>query len=293
MQNNMKHTILAPAKVNLYLDVLSRREDGYHEIESVMQAVSLCDKISVDISDASELQISLSGTNDAIAWDEKNLAYRACELFAKEAKISNSRIEIFVEKNIPICAGMAGGSTDAAGVLLILNKAYGEPFSKEELCSIGARLGADVPFCIIGGTCLCKGVGDILIPLSPFSDRLLVCAIDSSSVSTPVAYSLLDKKYGTSATSSADLDAFLAYVKNGDLKGVTSSLFNKFESVIIPENPTILKIKDLLLSNGALGALMSGSGPSVFGVFENENDQKRALEALQKEKIQAFSCKSL
>ena len=288
MQNNMKHTILAPAKVNLYLDVLSRREDGYHEIESVMQAVSLCDKISVDISDASELQISLSGTNDAIAWDEKNLAYRACELFAKEAKISNSRIEIFVEKNIPICAGMAGGSTDAAGVLLILNKAFGEPFSKEELCSIGARLGADVPFCIIGGTCLCKGVGDVLIPLSPFSDRLLVCAIDSSSVSTPVAYSLLDKKYGTSATSSENLDAFLAYVKNGNLKEVSSSLFNKFESVIIPENPTILKIKDLLLSNGALGALMSGSGPSVFGVFENENDQKRALEALQKEKIQAL-----
>ena len=293
MQNNMKHTILAPAKVNLYLDVLSKRPDGYHEIESVMQSVSLCDKISVDISDSNELQISISGSNDAIAWDEKNLAYRACELFAKEAKISNSRIEIFVEKNIPISAGMAGGSTDAAGVLLILNKAFGEPFSKEELCSLGARLGADVPFCIIGGTCLCKGVGDVLIPLPKFSDKLLVCAIDSSSVSTPVAYSLLDKKYGTNASASYDIDEFLTYVKNDDLKGLSDALFNKFESVIAPENPTILKIKDLLLLNGALGALMSGSGPSVFGIFESESDQKRALLALQKEKIQAFSCKSL
>ena len=289
----MKYTILAPAKINLYLDVLSKREDGYHEIESVMQSVSLCDKISIDISKSSELKISIDGTSDAIAWDEKNLAYKACKLFVSEAKITNSKIDIFVEKNIPISAGMAGGSTDAGGVLMLLNKAFGEPFSSEKLCELGARLGADVPFCIAGGTYLCKGVGEVLLPLTPFKDKLLVCAIDSSSVSTPVAYGMLDKKYGTDATSSSDINAFLAYVKNDDLKGVSSSLFNKFESVIIPENPSILKIKDLLLENGALGALMSGSGPSVFGLFGNETDQKRAFDALQKEKIQAFLCKTL
>jgi 4-diphosphocytidyl-2-C-methyl-D-erythritol kinase len=289
----MKYTILAPAKVNLYLDVLSKREDGYHEIESIMQSISLCDKISIDISESSELKISIDGTSDAIAWDEKNLAYKACKIFANEAKITNSKIDIFVEKNIPISAGMAGGSTDAGGVLILLNKAFAEPFSRERLCELGARLGADVPFCIVGGTYLCKGVGEVLLPLAPFKDKLLVCAIDSSSVSTPVAYGMLDKKYGTDATSSSDINAFLAYVKNDDLKGVSSSLFNKFESVIIPENPSILKIKDLILENGALGALMSGSGPSVFGIFENENDQKRAFDALQKEKIQAFLCKTL
>ena len=289
----MKYTILAPAKVNLYLDVLSKREDGYHEIESVMQSVSLCDKISIDISKSSELKISIDGTSDAIAWDEKNLAFKACKIFANEAKITNSKIDIFVEKNIPISAGMAGGSTDAGGVLILLNKAFGEPFSRERLCELGASLGADVPFCIVGGTYLCKGVGEVLLPLAPFKDKLLVCAIDSSSVSTPVAYGMLDKKYGTDATSSSDINTFLAYVKNDDLKGVSSSLFNKFESVIIPENPSILKIKDLLLENGALGALMSGSGPSVFGLFGNETDQKRAFDALQKEKIQAFLCKTL
>ena len=289
----MKYTILAPAKVNLYLDVLSKREDGYHEIESVMQSVSLCDKISIDISKSSELKISIDGTSDAIAWDEKNLAFKACKIFANEAKITNSKIDIFVEKNIPISAGMAGGSTDAGGVLILLNKAFGEPFSRERLCELGASLGADVPFCIVGGTYLCKGVGEVLLPLAPFKDKLLVCAIDSSSVSTPVAYGMLDKKYGTDATSSSDINTFLAYVKNDDLKGVSSSLFNKFESVIIPENPSILKIKDLLLENGALGALMSGSGPSVFGLFGNETDQKRAFDALQKVKIQAFLCKTL
>ena len=289
----MKDTILAPAKVNLYLDVLSRREDGYHEIESVMQSISLYDKVSINIEKSSDLQISIDGTSESIAWDEKNLAYKACVLFLNEAKTSNYKIDIFVEKNIPISAGMAGGSTDAGAVLLLLNRAFGEPFSKEELCTLGARIGADVPFCILGGTCLCKGIGDSLVPLKAFKDKLLVCAIDKSSVSTPVAYSMLDKKYGTSASCSSNLDAFLTYVENDDLNGVSSSLFNKFESVIIPENTSILKIKELLLKNGALGALMSGSGPSVFGLFENEDDQRSAYFALKSDNISAFLCKTL
>ncbi len=293
MQNNMKHSILAFAKVNLYLDVLSRREDGYHEIESVMQSISLCDEISLEISACKGTEIHLNGSDCSLSWNESNLAYKACKLFLDKAKISNYCIDIFVKKNIPISAGMAGGSTDAGGVLILLNNAFGEPFSKERLCELGARLGADVPFCIMGGTCLCQGVGEILTPISSFKDKLMVCAIDSSSVSTPKAYGMLDEKYGTRASRSSDIDAFLTYVKNDDLKGACSSLFNKFESVIIPTNPSILKIKELLAQNGALGALMSGSGPSVFGIFESEADQIRAYNALQDAKIRAFLCKSL
>lgn len=289
----MNYSILAPAKVNLYLDVLSRREDGYHEIESVMQSISLFDEISLEASASKGLEIYLNGSDNSLLWDEGNLAYKACNLFLSEANINNCRIDIFVKKNIPISAGMAGGSTDASGVLLLLNKAFGEPFSLEKLCELGSRLGADVPFCIMGGTCLCKGVGEILTPIAPFKDKLMVCAIDASSVSTPKAYSMLDEKYGTSASRSCDINAFLAYVKNDDLIGVSGSLFNKFENVIIPSNQSISKIKALLIENGALGALMSGSGPSVFGIFENEADQIRAYKALQDAKIRAFLCKTL
>ncbi len=289
----MKHSILAFAKVNLYLDVLSKRDNGYHEIESVMQSISLCDEISLEISVCKGIEIHLNGSDCSLSWDESNLAYKACKLFLDEAKISNHRIDIFVKKNIPISAGMAGGSTDAGGALILLNKAFGEPFSKEKLCELGARLGADVPFCIMGGTCLCQGVGEILTPISSFKDKLMVCAIDSSSVSTPRAYAMLDEKYGTNASRSSDIDAFLTCVKNNNFKGVCSSLFNKFESVIIPTNPSISKIKELLVENGALCALMSGSGPSVFGIFESEADQIRAYNALQDAKIRAFLCKSL
>ena len=289
----MKYSILAPAKINLFLDVLSKREDGYHEIKSVMQSVSIYDKISLEIQKSISISIRLNGSNPSLKWDESNLVYKACALFLKVSGIDGYSFDFYIEKNIPICAGMAGGSTDAAGVLLLLNQAFDNRFSIDELCAMGSKLGADVAFCIRGGTCLCEGVGEILTPLSPLDGMYLVCAIDSSSVSTPQAYSLLDERYGTDFHESADLGSFLTSVENKDLSSICSHLFNKFESVIAPLNENINRIKDLLVKNGALGALMSGSGPSVFGIFENEIDQKNALFALQKEKITAFSCKSL
>lgn len=294
MQNKiMEYSILAPAKVNLYLDVLSKRKDGYHEIKSVMQSISLYDEISLKITPSNELRINVSGSNPNLDWNESNLVYKACSLFVKEAKIKSYCFDFYVKKNIPVCAGMAGGSTDAGSTLLLMNDAFGNPFSTDELCAIGAKLGADVAFCIIGGTCLCEGIGDRLTPVSSFAGRYMVCAIDSSSVSTPKAYALLDEKYGTICSESSDIKAFLSHIKNNDLSGIASSLYNKFENVIIPQNENIQKIKNLLLSSGAVGALMSGSGPSVFGIFETENEQKRAFEALESEKIRAFLCKSL
>ena len=289
----MEYSILAPAKVNLYLDVLSKRNDGYHEIKSVMQAVSIYDEINLSVLPSEQATINLYGNNENIKWDETNLVYKACKLFLDGAKIKGHRLDIQVNKRIPVCAGMAGGSTDAAGTLILLNKAFGMPFSVEKLCSLGSLLGADVPFCIMSGTCLCEGTGDIVNPIPSFCNKYMVCAIDSSSVSTPKAYSLLDDKYGTDCKESMDIRSFISCVKSDDLHGVCASLYNKFESVIIPQNPNIQRIKDILIQNGALGALMSGSGPSVFAIFETEFAQKNAFKALENEKIRAFLCKSL
>lgn len=289
----MRYSILAPAKINLYLDVLSKREDGYHEIKSVMQAISIYDEITLDITNSDKIIIRLNGSEPSLKWDESNLVYKACTLFLNEAKLDGYSFDFYVKKNIPICAGMAGGSTDAAGALLLLNQAFGNRFSIEDLCSLGAKLGADVAFCIRGGTCICEGVGEVLTPLPPLDTMYLVCAIDSSSISTPRAYSLLDEKYGIIVDESSNFKVFLKSAKNKDIHSICSLLFNKFESVIIPLNENIRTIKELLLKNGAIGALMSGSGPSVFGIFETEDAQKNAFFALQREKIRVFLCKSL
>lgn len=289
----MRHSISAPAKINLYLDVLSKMENGYHNIKSVMQTISLFDEITLAVQKSNSNKINIDGSRSKIAWDKTNLVYKACEIFLKQSKLNGYTINLFVEKKIPISAGMAGGSTDAAGTLLLLNQAFGDIFTEKELCEMGATLGADVPFCIMGGTCLCEGVGERLTPLKCFSDKFLVCAIDQSSVSTPKAYQLLDEKYGTECTDSANIENLLACIENDDLKGVSSLLFNKFESVISPLLPNVDKIKSILAENGAIGTLMSGSGPSVFGIFETEEAQANAYFALLKEEISAFLCKTI
>lgn len=289
----MKFSIKAPAKVNLFLDVLSKRPDGYHNINSVMQSISLCDEVSLEVTRAEKNEISVCGTSDEIKWDESNLVYKACSAFIKKAGLDGYRFDFHVQKNIPVCAGMAGGSTDAAAALILMNKAFGNLFSVERLCELGAGLGADVAFCIVGGTCLCEGIGEKLTALPSIRDMYMVCAIDSSCVSTPKAYAMLDEKYGSDCTQSADCEKFLKALKNASVKEISALLYNKFESVIAEQNPSIQKIKDMLFENGALGALMSGSGPSVFGIFETESEQRQAFEALEKAKIRVFLCKSL
>lgn len=289
----MRYSISAPAKINLYLDVLSRRDNGYHNIKSVMQAVSIYDEITLALQESSKNKIVLSGSNCGIAWDNKNLVYKACELFIKEAKISGYTFNLFVEKKIPVCAGMAGGSTDAAGTLLLLNQAFDDFFTDDELCNIASKLGADVAFCVNGGTCLCEGIGERLTPLKSFSGKYLVCAIDGSCVSTPEAYALLDEKYGTNCTDSANIDKLISSIENDDLKGVCFGLYNKFESVIMPKLPNVENIKSILKENGAIGTLMSGSGPSVFGIFETEEAQLNGYLALLSKEITAFMCKTI
>ena len=281
----------AYGKINLYLDVLNKREDGYHNVKSVMQSVSLCDTLTLEITDIQgDNEISIISSDISLKCDKSNLIYKAWDRFFESTKIENKKCIFTLEKNIPLAAGMAGGSSDCACALLLLNEAFGYPLSEADLIKLGSKIGADVAFCIKGGTCICEGIGEIITPLKSFKNVLLVSAIDESSVSTPYAFSLLDEKYGTDCSDSADITTVVDGIRNEDIKTVAKSLHNKFENVIIPKIENVQKIKDIMLNNGAIGALMSGSGPSVFGIFDDEKSQKSAFDALKNNGIKAFLC---
>ncbi len=282
------------AKINLYLDVLEKRADGYHNIKSVMQAVSLFDTLSLEIIDITgENEIEISCSSASLKCDNSNLIYKAYLKFFEKTGIKGKKCVFKLDKSIPISAGMAGGSANASTTLLLLNEACKFPLNDDELLCLASKIGADVAFCLRGGTCLCEGIGEKITSLKPFKDAYVVCAIDNSSISTPVAFSMLDERFGTSCTDSASIENMLNAINKNDLNGVCSALYNKFEEVIIPTNERIELIKDTLIKNGALGALMSGSGPSVFGIFDNENAQKSAYFALKNDNISAFLCKTL
>ena len=292
---SVRYEANAYGKINLHLDVLDKMENGYHNVESVMQSVSLCDKIILDIenTDASDNIIEISVADGKLPNDKTKLVYKCAKKFFDVTKITGKKCSFHIEKHIPIAAGMAGGSSDGAVAMRLLNDACGQVLSYGELCKIGAQVGADIPFCIKGGTCLCRGIGDILTPIKSLQSIYLVSAIDSSSVSTPVAFSLLDEKYGTECKSSRDISLMVEAIENSDISSVCALLYNKFESVIIPINQNVKRIKDIMMENGAIGALMSGSGPSVFGIFLDDSSQKKALNALQNCSINAFLCKTI
>lgn len=284
----------AYGKINLYLDVLDKMENGYHNIESIMQSVSLCDIVTLEIDSCNgNSSIEIITSSGRIPNDKTNIVYKCAKNFFDYTNIVGKRCIFTIEKSIPISAGMAGGSSDGAATLRLLNEACGSALSYEELCDIGASVGADIPFCLKGGTCICRGIGNIITPLAPLKDVFLVSAIDHSSVSTPVAFSMLDEKFGTNCSSSQDFNLMIDAVKSGDISLITSSLYNKFESVIIPINDNVQKIKSIMLQNGAIGTLMSGSGPSVFGIFLDELSQNQALLALKNCSINAFLCKTV
>ena len=284
----------AYGKINLYLDVLDRLENGYHNVESVMQSVSLCDTVTLEISNIhGENEIEILTSCGKIPNDKTNIVYKCAKKLLDYSNIFGKKCVFSIEKNIPIAAGMAGGSSDGAIAMKLLNEACGSPLSYEELCKLGASVGADIPFCITGGTCICRGIGDKITKIKSFDNVFIVSAIDNSSVSTPVAFSMLDEKYGTSCSSSSDIARIVKAIEIGDTELVSSLLYNKFESVIIPTNKNIEKIKAIMLENGAAGVLMSGSGPSVFGIFLNEISQKKAYDALKNCSINTFLCKTI
>ena len=265
------------AKINLSLDVIGKREDGYHNIELVFLEINLADEVTVSLRD--DGNIKLICNDPTLPSDDKNIAYKAAALFFSEYG-KNYGADIILKKNIPHGAGLAGGSADAAGVLRALNILLSEPFSKEKLMRLGTKLGADVPFCILGGCAFAEGIGDILTPLPKPDGLYYVLVKPEQSISTAYVYQNLDLnkrpdtlnvKNVVNAIKSNDKNAFYKYAGN-IMETVTASKF-----------PIINKIKEALIKNGSKKALMSGSGTTVFGIFESLSTAKNVAELLKKE----------
>ena len=267
----------AYGKINLGLDVVRRREDGYHEVRMIMQTVRVYD--AIELNRTEEEGIRLSTNLYYLPDNENNLGYRAAKLLMDEFGIRDG-VEIKMKKFIPVAAGMAGGSSDAAAVLFGVNKMFGLGLSKQELMERGVRLGADVPYCIMRGTALSEGIGEILKPLPPMPQCRVLIAKPAVSVSTKHVYESLNLP-SLGAEAHPDIDAMRAAIEKKDLSGVVSQLGNVLETVTIPENPVIQTLKDKMREMGADGSLMSGSGPTVFGLFTNQTAAQAAYEELR------------
>ena len=278
MKNLDEIILKARAKINLTLDVTGKREDGYHILEMIMQTISLYDKVYVKKIDKPVLR--LKSNLDWLPTDERNLAYMAAKLLKEKFQIKQG-IFIELDKKIPVAAGLAGGSTDCAAVLIAVNRLFKLGLSKEELMKYGLRLGADVPYCIARGTVLAQGIGEILTPLSqqcPFCYVVLVKL--PISVSTAFVYKNLSLQ---SIQARPNTEKMIQSIEDGDLEGVCSYLCNVLETVTISHYPEIDKVKKRLLQLGAKGSLMSGSGPTVFGLFEEKETAQKAVLQLKEE----------
>ncbi len=286
---------MAYAKLNLYLDVTAKRSDGFHEIKTVMHTVSLADEITVSCEPkkgAPQIRLTVIGA-DFLPTDGRNLTVKAAELFLSRYG-SSASVKIKLRKNIPVAAGLAGGSSDAAAVLRALNRIFGKPFSEKAMISMAGELGSDVPYCYIGGTALCSGRGEIMTRIhTDYKGVFLIVKIPEH-VSTPAAYSALDKLYSdfdAPHTAGGSLDVLTEGIKSGILKD--KAMYNIFESAVFPIVPASGAVKERLFSLGARAAMMSGSGPAVFGVFESEQLAKEARSALSLEGYTVFAAKTV
>lgn len=267
----------ALGKINLGLDVLGRRENGYHDVRMVMQTVYLYDRIIMKKSKTPGIRLE---TNlYYLPVNENNLAYQAAQMLMDEFHIEEG-VSIQLDKHIPVAAGMAGGSSNAAAVLFGMNRMFSLGLSQKELMERGVKLGADVPYCIMRGTVLAEGIGEILTPLSPMPKCYVLIAKPAISVSTKMVYEKLDSH---EIEDHPDIDGILAGLKAGDLKKVAGSMGNVLERVTVDAYPVIDQIKKMMIKEGALNAMMSGSGPTVFGIFPDEQTTL-ACQAFLKEK---------
>lgn len=265
----------AYAKINIALDVVGKREDGYHLLRMIMQTVDIYDLIEVKKNNINEIRIL---TNKYyLPTDERNLAYKAAKIFMENFKIK-SGVDINIKKNIPVCAGMAGGSTDAATVLYLMNKVFNINAKSEELEKVALKIGADVPYCIEGGTALCEGVGEKITKLKDFKDKILVVVKPNFGVSTKEVYGELDinKVY-----KHVNVEGIIRDMENDNLYGVCSKMKNILENVTIKKHRVLREIKDELRRYGAVGAMMSGSGPTIFGFFDDMLTAQRAYEEMK------------
>ena len=272
-----------PAKINLTLDVTGKLENGYHTLSMIMQSIDVCDELSFKKITDEKIILSMNKELPDKIPVEKNLVYKAAKLMKETFDIKGG-FKIHLEKNIPAAAGLAGGSSDCAATLIGINELCKLNLDTESLCKIGVKLGADVPFCIKKGTMLAEGIGEILTPLSPLSGVPLVLIKPNISISTAYVYQHLNLN---GLDHHPDNKAMISYIANKDIKKIADSLSNVLETVTVPENPIIDELKHYLTENGAIGSLMSGSGPTTFGIFENVEIAK---EAYDKAKIAYPEC---
>lgn len=270
-----KLELKALGKINLGLDILGKRPNGYHDVRMVMQTVMLYDDVTLEKKE--EEGIELETNLSFLPVDSGNIAYKAAKLLIDEFQIPGG-IRIRLEKHIPVAAGMAGGSTNAAAVLYGMNKMYDLGLTMEDLMERGVKLGADVPYCIMRGTVLAEGIGEILTPLAPLPKCFVLIAKPPLSASTKEIYEKYDSKEDIVHP---DIDGIIDGLQNDDIKKVAENMGNVLEQVMIPDYPVLDEIKKTMMKSGALGAMMSGSGPTVFGIFDDRKLAKDAASKIQ------------
>lgn len=269
-------SVKALAKINLGLDVVRRREDGYHEVRMIMQTIHLFDRL--EISKNTSGQITMETNLAFLPTNENNLVCKAAKLLTDEFGIKDG-VHVWLHKHIPVAAGMAGGSTDAAAVLYGMNRIFDLGLSKEELMERGVKIGADVPYCVMRGTALAEGIGEKLTKLPPMVKCPVLIAKPQINVSTKFVYENLKLD---ADTEHPDIDRLVADIREKNLTKIAADMGNVLETVTIPAYPVITDIKENMLQNGAVNAMMSGSGPTVFGLFEKEADAVQAYEAMKR-----------
>lgn len=276
----------AYAKINLSLDVVGKREDGYHLLKMIMQTIDLYDLINV-VKRPQDITVNCS--RHYVPVDERNLAYKAAKLFIDNYDIEGG-VEIGINKNIPVAAGLAGGSTDAAAVLTCMRDLYRPEVDNEELKILGLKIGADVPYCITGGTALSEGIGEIVTPLMPFKDKILVLVKPAFGVSTKEVYSNLDI---SKINRHPDTAAIIKAMEQENLRFVNRHMKNVLENVTLRKHSVLRNIKNDMIAMGALGALMSGSGPSVFAFFEDMLSAQRCYDEMKTKYKEVFITRTL
>lgn len=280
----MTVTVKAPAKINLSLDVRGKRPDGYHELATVMQTVSLYDTVTVSDNDSGRVTISCD--YEGVPCDDSNICAKAAYRFFDTIRSEVRGVHIKIDKQIPTRAGLAGGSSDGAAVILALNRLFDAHLSMADMCAIGERIGADVPFCLEGGTKLCTGIGATFKKLPAFScSDIVICKPDTVSVSTAEAYQKVDAL----SPHPCYTDEMVKALYSRDMFMITSTIFNDFELAL--QIPEVNEIKAVMLKNKAQGAGMSGSGSAVFGIFSSSRKAQACCEALKKQYPQTFLCK--
>jgi 4-diphosphocytidyl-2-C-methyl-D-erythritol kinase len=269
----------AYAKINLGLDVTGRREDGYHIVRMIMQNVDLYDTLTFE--DTDEGAITLTASSDKIPTDDSNLICKVANQLKEKYNVQKG-VRIHLEKRIPIAAGMAGGSTDGAAAYLALNQLWNLSLDKQTLCELAVKLGADIPYCIIGGTALAEGIGEELTPISDMPKCSILIAKPDIDVSTGWVYKTLDSK---EIEAHPDIDAIRKSIEDGDLEKMCSLIGNVLEPVTASKYDVIGKLEEIMDDNGAVGAFMTGSGPTVFGIFNDDNKAKTAYEAVKESNL--------